>query len=613
MAMYGNFGGFTGYAPATSKGQQEFMQGMATTEDTLARSEAARIQRMRQEEYLQKQRALAQQQIADLQPAQARQMATPIEPEFDDFSTGGAFTTPTPAPDTSPRTVPERNFAARNETPAGPDQSAAESARLSGKPTPGESAAAALGLKDRSRELQRLKELQKLNPTGPSTSAKARPAVGELQSPAETQRLIEKNRSIAQGATQAEARGAAAAPDFDKLANAVMMVESGGRADAVSPKGAVGKMQTMPGTLADPGYGVKPAKDNSPAEQERVGREYLQAMLRKYGNLEHALMAYNWGPGNVDKWLASGANPNAVPQETRDYVPKVMAQMGGSPMVQTSAPAQAAPAQAATAQAAPAQSAPAQAAPAQVALPAAGQPATPQQAAVMFSPEYVNGTQQQAGEEIRMARMQLAEINQLLAAAPDNATASTLLAAAQKIRFGAQNSLYKDAAARAARGDENAVAQLAGAAAIQYAQTPQGYVAVAQDQNGNWVATSQPMARETFINNLYSVATGAAAARAAKQADQDIKTNADMRVAQQKFGQDLMMERLKSQNALEKLVVEKRLTPVDSKITISSFDGKAYVTNRDGVFVVEPGKDIGNGIKSEPSLVPISPANMPAY
>ena len=611
MAMYGNFGGFTGYAPATSKGQREFMQGMATTEDALARSEADRIQRMRQEEYLQKQRALAQQQIEDLQPAQARQMATPIEPEFDDFSTGGAFTTS--APDTSPRTVPERNFAARNETPVGPDQSAAESARLSGKPTPGESAAAALGLKNRSRELQRLKELQKLNPTGPSSAAKARPAVGEVQSPAETQRLIEKNRSIAQGAKQAEARGAAAAPDFDKLANAVKMVESGGRADAVSPKGAVGPMQTMPGTLADPGYGVTPAKDNSPAEQERVGRDYLQAMLRKYGNLEHALMAYNWGPGNVDKWLASGANPNAVPKETRDYVPKVMAQMGGSPMVQTSAPTQAAPAPATTAQAAPAQSAPAQAAPAQVALPAAGQPATPQQAAVMFSPEYVNGTQQQAGEEIRMARMQLAEINQLLAAAPDNATASTLLAAAQKIRFGAQNSLYKDAAARAARGDENAVAQLAGAAAIQYAQTPQGYVAVAQDQNGNWVATSQPMARETFINNLYSVATGAAAARAAKQADQDIKTNADMRVAQQKFGQDLMMERLKSQNALEKLVVEKRLTPVDSKITISSFDGKAYVTNRDGVFVVEPGKDIGNGIKSEPSLVPISPANMPAY
>jgi len=601
MAMYGNFGGFTGYAPATSKGQQEFMQGMATTEDTLARSEAARIQRMRQEEYLQKQRALAQQQIEDLQPAQARQMATPVEPEFDDFSTGGAYTPPTP--DTSPHTVPERNFAARNETPVGPDQSAAESARLSGKPTPGESAAAALGLKNRSRELQRLKELQKLNPTGPSSSAKARPAVGEVQSPAETQRLIEKNRAIAQGATQAEARGAAAAPDFDKLANAVKMVESGGRADAVSPKGAVGPMQTMPGTLADPGYGVTPAKDNSPAELERVGRDYLQAMLRKYGNLEHALMAYNWGPGNVDKWLASGANPNAVPKETREYVPKVMAQMGGSPMVQTSAPTQAAPAQAATAQAAPAQ----------VTLPPAGQPATPQQAAVMFSPEYVNGTQQQAGEEIRMARMQLAEINQLLAAAPDNATASTLLAAAQKIRFGAQNSLYKDAAARAARGDENAVAQLAGAAAIQYAQTPQGYVAVAQDQNGNWVPTSQPMARETFINNLYSVATGAAAARAAKQADQDIKTNADMRVAQQKFGQDLMMERLKSQNALEKLVLEKRLDPGESKITISSFDGKAYITNRDGVFMVEQGKDLGNGIKSEPTLVPVSPANMPAY
>lgn len=96
--------------------------------------------------------------------------------------------------------------------------------------------------------------------------------------------------------------------DFDKLFPIVKQVESGGNPNAVSPKGARGLMQTLPGTLRDPGYGVRPAKDESPAELERVGQDYLKAMYAKYGNLKDTLAAYNWGPGNVDKWQASGAD-----------------------------------------------------------------------------------------------------------------------------------------------------------------------------------------------------------------------------------------------------------------------------------------------------------------
>lgn len=118
------------------------------------------------------------------------------------------------------------------------------------------------------------------------------------------------------------------------LEQAVMQVESGGNPAAVSSKGAVGTMQTMPGTLRDPGYGVVPARDQSPAEQERVGKDYLGAMLRQYADPRAALAAYNWGPGNVDNALrAAGGNVDAMlasaPAETRAYVPKVLAQVGG--------------------------------------------------------------------------------------------------------------------------------------------------------------------------------------------------------------------------------------------------------------------------------------------
>src|SRR4249919_143003 len=83
----------------------------------------------------------------------------------------------------------------------------------------------------------------------------------------------------------------------------VIQQESGGNPKAVSPVGAVGRMQTMPATLHDPGFGVAPAKDSSDGERERVGRDYLLAMIRRYpGRPDLALAAYNAGPARADKW-----------------------------------------------------------------------------------------------------------------------------------------------------------------------------------------------------------------------------------------------------------------------------------------------------------------------
>lgn len=119
----------------------------------------------------------------------------------------------------------------------------------------------------------------------------------------------------------------------NRLYGAVEFVESRGRVNAVSPKGAIGPMQTMPGTLVDPGYGVRPAKDRSVGELRRVGQEYVDAMVREFG-LEGGLAAYNWGPGNWQKALkrAGGDVRKALasaPKETREYVPKVLRQLNG--------------------------------------------------------------------------------------------------------------------------------------------------------------------------------------------------------------------------------------------------------------------------------------------
>jgi soluble lytic murein transglycosylase-like protein len=105
-----------------------------------------------------------------------------------------------------------------------------------------------------------------------------------------------------------------------ELVMAVVGVESGFETRAVSPKGARGLMQLMPGTARE--LGVVDAFD---AEANLDGgSRYLQALLRRYGgDLRRALAAYNAGPGAV-------ARHGGVPpyRETRDYVRKVMRRYG---------------------------------------------------------------------------------------------------------------------------------------------------------------------------------------------------------------------------------------------------------------------------------------------
>jgi soluble lytic murein transglycosylase-like protein len=99
------------------------------------------------------------------------------------------------------------------------------------------------------------------------------------------------------------------------LVRSVMKAESNAQVNAVSPKGAIGLMQLMPGTARD--LGVDP-KD--PAQNVDGGTRYLRDLLLQYdGHLWHALAAYNAGPGAVNK-SADGIPPY---RETIRYVNRI--------------------------------------------------------------------------------------------------------------------------------------------------------------------------------------------------------------------------------------------------------------------------------------------------
>jgi hypothetical protein len=103
----------------------------------------------------------------------------------------------------------------------------------------------------------------------------------------------------------------------DAWLRAVAHAESAFRADAVSPKGALGVMQLMPATARE----LRVANPLVPAESIRGGARYLSRLLERYaGDRLLAAAAYNAGPGAVAKY--GGVPPFA---ETQAYVRKVEA------------------------------------------------------------------------------------------------------------------------------------------------------------------------------------------------------------------------------------------------------------------------------------------------
>jgi hypothetical protein len=100
------------------------------------------------------------------------------------------------------------------------------------------------------------------------------------------------------------------------LVNSVIKAESGFNVRAVSPKGAQGLMQLMPGTASQ--LGVPNAFD--PQANVEGGTRYLRELLERYNfDLVKALAAYNAGPQRVEQF--GGVPPF---HETQAYVARIV-------------------------------------------------------------------------------------------------------------------------------------------------------------------------------------------------------------------------------------------------------------------------------------------------
>jgi soluble lytic murein transglycosylase len=110
------------------------------------------------------------------------------------------------------------------------------------------------------------------------------------------------------------------------LLAAVIYQESKFKADARSPSGAIGLMQLLPDTakgiaLHTGGSRFRVGDLYDPEINVRYGSWYLRHLLKKYGEEEAALAAYNAGQDNVDRWRRAGRGIQFA--ETRAYVDRI--------------------------------------------------------------------------------------------------------------------------------------------------------------------------------------------------------------------------------------------------------------------------------------------------
>jgi hypothetical protein len=248
------------------------------------------------------------------------------------------------------------------------------------------------------------------------------------------------------------------------------------------------------------------------------------------------------------------------------------------------------------------------AAPTQAAAPAA--PAAPAIPVVEFTPEQVTQLSARAQQESRMAQLRLQELNRMLPLAPTAEVASKIREEANKVRFGGFSAQLVDASAQAIGGNQQALSQLATAARVQYAQTPQGFVEVALDPaTSQYKAVSQPMPLNTFVNQLYAVASGAAAKAEQARREAMLKVQGEIAVEQVKGLNKLREVNAMAEKDLQKALFDRQLSANDvAKIDTVGGLGKeqVLVTMKNGqIAMLQPAQDLGGGMMSQPRLQPI--------
>jgi soluble lytic murein transglycosylase-like protein len=156
----------------------------------------------------------------------------------------------------------------------------------------------------------------------PDTAANVPPPLEQVEG------LVLPDHAIADPARHAAGIPTRYAPKIAELAarfdlspsllEALVWQESRWRENAVSPVGARGLAQLMPGTARYLGV-----DSSDPFQNLEGGARYLREQLDRFdGNLEKALAAYNAGPGRVER---AGGIPNI--RETRQYVSAIMGRL----------------------------------------------------------------------------------------------------------------------------------------------------------------------------------------------------------------------------------------------------------------------------------------------
>lgn len=109
------------------------------------------------------------------------------------------------------------------------------------------------------------------------------------------------------------------------LAFRLVKVESNFIATARSSAGAYGLTQVQPATARFYQSGIRAEQLYDPGTNLRIGLRYFSDLLRVYGDVKLALLAYNRGPSRLKKLLDEGRDP------TNGYASRIMEGYAGTP------------------------------------------------------------------------------------------------------------------------------------------------------------------------------------------------------------------------------------------------------------------------------------------